>query len=339
MTLNEQQTTAAAVDQWITGIPGRIPGRTIFVENSEHVPYAKELAGEDCVVLVLNGDADDERLVPVSGTFDVSGEELLVDGALSLEIQDYVAIPFVNLVGVTLVRITSDDDWLAFFDDADEARRSGHFIRQLIEVNAVLAERGLLAGKSCQDLARLHIAADGTVLSGPYGTKIGRIGDPFPGLQRRSLALQPESAIASIRDPRSVRDSLATRPWIPRYLAALDAWKFIPREDRASTQLVGFGLSLYGASADGELPSPGAPFIIRHGGEHSLLDTTSGRIFRIGIDAATIIEAVSNFQDVSAAAAVIGPALNVSESVAVGAIAAVLDQFEQLGINLIGATR
>ncbi|BCW49983.1 daptide biosynthesis RiPP recognition protein [Arthrobacter sp. StoSoilB13] len=339
MTLNEQQTIAAAVDQWITGISGRIPGRTIFVENSEHVPYAKKLAGEECVVLVLNGDADDERLVPVQGTFDAAGEELLVNGTLSLEIQDYVAIPFVNLVGVTLVRITSDDDWLAFFDDAEEARRSGHFIRQLIEVNAVLAERGLLTGQSCQDLARLHIAADGTVLSGPYGAKIGRIGDPFSDLQRRSLALQPESSIASIRDPRSVRESLAARPWIPRYLAALDAWKFISREDRASTQFVGFGLSLYGASTNGELPSPGAPFIIRHGGEHSLLDTQSGRVFKVGIDAATIIEAISNLRDVSAAVAVVASALNVPEAVATGSVTAILNQFEQLGIDLIGTKR
>jgi hypothetical protein len=69
------------------------------------------------------------------------------------------------------------------------------------------------------------------------------------------------------------------------------------------------------------------------------LDTQSGRVFKVGIDAATIIEAISNLQDVSAAAALIAPALNVPEAVATGSVTAILNQFEQLGIDLIGTRR
>ena len=58
--LSQQQSIAAAVDQWITGIPGRIPGHVIFVENPEHTDYAKTLAGEGSTVLVLNGDKSDQ---------------------------------------------------------------------------------------------------------------------------------------------------------------------------------------------------------------------------------------------------------------------------------------
>ncbi|KUM35229.1 daptide biosynthesis RiPP recognition protein [Arthrobacter sp. EpRS71] len=339
MKLSQQQSIAAAVDQWITGVPGRIPGHVIFVENPEHAGYAKTLAGEGSTVLVLNGDKADEGIVPVSGSFDTAGEELLVDGTLSLEIQDYVAIPFVNLVGVTVARITTEEDWQAFFDDAEEAIRSGHFVQQLIEVNTVLAERGLLSGAAKNNLllTRLHITGDGSVRTGPYGTKIGKVGDSLPDIRVRALSLRPESAVAAAYYPWDIQDSLEAKPWIPRYLAALDAWKFIPREDRANTSLLGFGVSLYGASLRDGVPSAGAPFILKRAAEHTLLDTKTGRLFRIGSDAAAIIEAVSNVRDIKTAARVLAPVLKVSAGVAEGAARAVVTHFEQLGIDVMGA--
>jgi hypothetical protein len=338
LTLSQQQTIAAAVDQWITGIPGRIASHVVFVENPEHTDYAKTLAGEGSVILALNGDRDDEAITTVSGSFDAAGEELLVDGTLSLEIQDYVAIPFVNLVGVTVVRMTTNEDWQAFFDDAEEARRSGHFVRQLTDVNAVLADRALLTGVHRDNLllARLHVASDGRILSGPYGTEIGGIGDSIEELRAKSLALSPESAMAAANSTADI-EALRANPWIPRYLAALDAWKFIPQEARDATSLVGFGASLYGTVPG--VPSASAPFIIKRAGEYTLLDTKSGRVFKVGIDAATIIEAISNLKDVRAAAALIAPALNVSAAVATGSVTAILKQFEQLGIDLIGTKR
>jgi hypothetical protein len=338
LTLSQQQTIAAAVDQWITGVPGRIAGHVVFVENPEHIDYAKTLAGEGSVILALNGDRDDEAITTVSGSFDAAGEELLVDGTLSLEIQDYVAIPFVNLVGVTVVRMTTNEDWQAFFDDAEEARRSGHFVRQLTEVNAVLAERALLTGihRDHLLLARLHITWDGRILSGPYGAQIGRIGDAIEDLRANAIALSPASAMSAANSTVDI-EALRANPWIPRYLAALDAWKFIPREARDTTSLVGFGASLYGTAPG--VPLASAPFIIKRAGEYTLLDTKSGRVFKVGIDAATITEAISNLQDASAAAALVAPALNVSGAVAAGSVTAVLKQFEQLGIDLIGIKR
>ncbi|MGP0223293.1 daptide biosynthesis RiPP recognition protein [Paenarthrobacter sp. NCHU4564] len=338
MTLTQQQATAAAVDQWITGIPGRIQGPAIFVENPDHAPYAKKLADRDTTVLVLGGDAGDHTIVPVSGAFAETGEELLIDGSLSLEIQDYVAIPFINLVGVTVVRMTTREDWQAFFDDADAARSSGHFIQQLTEVNAVLAERALLSGLATHSLVmpRLHITGDGRILNGPYGTRIGQVGDPLHELRLRSLALHPESSVAAVSEPGDIRRLLRERPWLPRYLAALDAWKFIPREERAATQLVGFGLSLYGALDSSSTASPDAPFILHRGGEHTLLDPKTGRLFKIGKDAATIVEAVSNLQDFNTAAILAAPALGVPAAQAESSVRAVVAQFDQLGIDILG---
>ncbi|MDO6144884.1 daptide biosynthesis RiPP recognition protein [Paenarthrobacter aurescens] len=339
MKLSQQQSIGAAVDQWITGVPGRIPGHVIFVENPVHAGYAKTLAGEGSTVLVLNGDKADDGIVAVSGSFDIAGEELLVDGSLSLEIQDYVAIPFVNLVGVTVVRVTTEEDWQAFFDDAEEAMLSGHFVQQLTEVNAVLAERALLSGVARDNLllTRLHITQDGAVRTGPYGTTIGTVSDSLADLRVRAASLRPESAVAAVHYPWDTQDSLAAKPWIPRYLAALDAWKFIPREDRANTSLVGFGISLYGANPSDGLAPANAPFILKTAAEHNLLDTRTGRLFKIGADAAAIIEAVSNMRDIKAAARVVAPALKVSAAVAEGAARAVVTQFEQLGIPLLGA--
>lgn len=341
MKLSQEQSIAAAVDQWITGVPGRIPGHVIFVENPEHADYAKTLAGEGSTVVVLNGDKADGGIVTASGSFDAAGEELLVDGTLSLEIQDYVAIPFVNLVGVTVVRITTKEDWQAFFDDAEEAVRSGHFVQQLTEVNAVLAERGLLSGaaKDTLLLTRLHITWDGSVRTGPYGTKIGKVGDSLPDIRVRAVSLRPESAVAAVYYPWDIQDSLEARTWIPRYLAALDAWKFIPREDRATTSLVGFGTSLYGATLNDGLPSADAPFILKRAAEYTLLDPKTGRLFKIGTDAAAIIEAVSTMRDIKVAARVVAPALKVSAGVAESAVRAVVTHFEQLGIDIMGAGR
>lgn len=337
--LSQEQSIAAAVDQWITGIPGRIPGHVIFVENPEHTEYAQTLASEGSTILVLNGGKDVEGTVTVTGSFDIAGEELLVDGKLSLEVQDYVAIPFVNLVGVTIVRITTDEDWQAFFDDAREALASGHFVQQLTEVNAVLAERALLAGETKENrlFTRLHIAWDGTVLSGPYGTKIGLVGDALAELRVKSVALRPESAVASVSRAGDIRDLLAALPWIPRYLAALDAWKFIAREDRAGTRLVGFGVSLYGSAINDGPPSASAPFILVKGDQHTLLDTSTGRLFTIGADAAAIVEALSNMGDAKRAANSVAAAIKVSPEVAVDAVQAVLTHFDQLGIDVIGA--
>ncbi|WP_235036304.1 daptide biosynthesis RiPP recognition protein [Arthrobacter sp. 18067] len=337
--LSQQQSIAAAVDQWVTGIPGRVPGHVVFVENPEHTDYAKSLAGEDSAILVLNGDHGDPDIVPVSGTYDVAGEELLVDGTLALEIQDYVAIPFVNLVGVTVVRIATADDWQAFFDDADEALRSGHFVRQLTEVNAVLAERALLSGTRRDNLllARLHIRWDGSVMSGPYGTKIGRVGDSLADLRVRAIALRPESAVAGVYYPWDIQDSLAAKPWIPRYLAALEACKFIPRDERGTTKIVGFGVSLYGSALHDGPPSPNVPFILTKGSEHTVLDTSTGRLFKVGPDAAAIIEAVSNLKDIKVVARVVAPAIKVSAGAAEGAVRAVVTHFEQLGIDILGA--
>lgn len=338
MTLSREQTIAAAVDQWVTGIPGRVPGHVVFVENAVHTGYAKDLAVEGSVVLVVDGDSDDPDIATVKGSFDEPGGELLVNGTLSLEIQDYAAVPFINLVGVTVVRLTGVEDWQAFFDDAEEARRSGHFVRQLTDVNAVLSERGLLGGQGNFDrsLARIHITADGTILNGPYGTVIGWAGDPLHELGIKAVPLRPESAVASITDAAEVRAELNRRPWIPRYLAALDVWKFIVPDHRPDTRLVGFGLSLYGATESHSLPLPGSPFILERQGGYRLLDTKTGRLFKIGPDVATLIEAVSNLRDIEAAATVSAAALGVSPTVAEGSARSVVAQFDQLGIDLLG---
>lgn len=338
LALSQQQAIAAAVDQWVTGIPGRIPGHTVFVENAGHSSYAKEIAGDGSVVLVIDGDADDPDLVTVKGRFDESGEELLVDGSLSIEIQDYLAVPFISLVGPTVVRFAGQDDWQSFFDDADEARQSGHFVRQLTEVNAVLAERALLAGHGNPDskLARIHITANGTILSGPSGTVIGWVGDDLQDIRARATPLKPESSIASLTHAPEVVAALNNRPWVPRYLAALDAWKFIGPEQRAGTRLVGFGLSLYGATESHGLPLPNAPFILERQGEHRLLDTNTGRVFTIGRDAAVLMEAISNLRGVEAAVSVTAGSMGISPELAESSAKAVMGQLSHLGIDLLG---
>ncbi|WP_246036217.1 daptide biosynthesis RiPP recognition protein [Sinomonas susongensis] len=329
------------MDQWITGIPGRIPDHVIFVENPKHSQYAREIAGERSLVFVLDGVESDGIVVPVAGYLEPAGEELLVDGRLSLEIQDYLAIPFLNLVGPTIVRTTTPEDWSAFFDDAGEARTSGHFVSQLSEANAVLAERGFLGGSVDADspLARLHIASDGAVFNGVNGTRLGRVGDSLIKLRDRNAALRPESVLASAGDVEVLRESLLSRPWIPRYLAALQAWQFITREDRPNVSLVGFGSSVYGAAPTVTLPSPSAPFIIQRAGEHVLLDTKSGRRFKIGPDAAAIVEALSNMRDVQAAASAVARSVGVSTGVAEKSAEAIRARFDQLGIDLFGTRR
>lgn len=326
------------MDQWVTGIPGRIPGHAVFVENAGHASYAKEIAEDGSVVLVVDGDADDPDLVTVKGRYDESGEELLVDGSLSIEIQDYLAVPFISLVGPTVIRFACQDDWQSFFDDADEARSSGHFVRQLTEVSAVLAERALLAGHVGPDspLARIHITANGTILNGPSGTVIGWVGDELQDIRTRAIPLKPESSIASLTHAPDVMAALNHRPWVPRYVAALDAWKFIVPEQRAGTCLVGFGLSLYGATESHGLPLPKAPFILEREGEHRLLDINTGRLFTIGRDAAILIEALSNLRDVEAAASVAAVPMGIAPEFAEVSARAIVEQFDHLGIDLLG---
>ena len=202
----------------------------------------------------------------------------------------------------------------------------------------VLAERALLAGYGNPDstLARIHITANGTILNGPSGTVIGWVGDELQDIRARAKPLKPESSIASLTHAPEVVAALSERPWIPRYLAALDAWKFIGPQQRPGTRLVGFGLSLYGATDSHGLPLPNAPFILERQGEHRLLDTNTGKLFTIGRDAAVLIEAISNLRSVEAAANVAAFSMGIPPELAESSAKAVVEQLGHLGIDLLG---
>jgi hypothetical protein len=64
----------------------------------------------------------------------------------------------------------------------------------------------------------------------------------------------------------------------------------------------------------------------------------SGRTFRVGPDAAAIIEALSNLRDVQAAASAVAAPLGISVTVAEESARAVLKQFEQAGVDVFGAS-
>lgn len=266
---------ARALREWITGEQKQF-SRVFSVETDAQIDGLPALLGADDV-LFLPAAGEPYRgpahVVRYSGALSEIGDELFI-GDRSVELQDYIAAEFIQMVGPTAVCIGDAPGWHAFVDDAEVARRTGVFPTTLLDPRVLLVNRGALTDPL--GVARptaFRIGAHGRVSLGVLGADIGRVGaaeTTFTAPRLRNLELG-----STVRQAMSV-GGYTSRPWIGRYLNATDLMKML-RLANGAARISGFGwTALEDGGADAE-PRNDDPFLIEMREGVVLADTVSLR--------------------------------------------------------------
>jgi len=251
---------ARAIREWISGEPQQF-SRAFFVETGARIDgLHARLDADDLLLLPAGGEPyrGPACAVRCSGALSEIGDELFL-GDRSVELQDYVAAEFIQMVGPTAVCIGDAPGWRAFVDDAEAARRTGVFPTALLDPRVLLANRGALADPlGVASPTAFRIGPHGRVSIGIQGEDIGHVDDPdimlaSPLPRRMELA-------STVRQAMSV-DGYTHRPWMGRYLNATDLMKML-RLTNGAARISGFGWAvLEDDRADAE-PLTDDPFLI-----------------------------------------------------------------------------
>lgn len=287
---------AGAVREWISG-QRDAHERFFFARTAEEAAaFDLRATGRD-VVLVPDGSPapDDDAaargeratLIFYRGALRDPGDEIVVSGR-SIELQDYAAAAFVDVLGPTLVRFMDVEGWQAFLEDADIARETGVLPPQLRDPRMQLADRAvLLAPLETVSPDSFASGAEDRVRYGPQGVDLGRIDDP-------DAYLRAQPRIAALGGVVAVADAIAAvraRPWLARLIALADLRHALP-PDQGYVPTSGFGVVLVddeGADAD---PLPRDPFILFDDVDPLLVDAVSRRRFRLDLQTARVVEIV-----------------------------------------------
>ncbi|MBW1596584.1 daptide biosynthesis RiPP recognition protein [Streptomyces sp. JJ38] len=331
--------------------PAARPGAlTVVLEDAGLLPavLGGDLAGPHSLVLApgvasspLEGpEPGSPVVVGYEGSAAQPGDELSIGDSFFLQTQEYSASQFMSVIGPTLIRVFDGSDFAAYLADADRARAEGVFPAFATDPVIRLADLPSLGASPAADgpATRLYADADGTVSTAPGGAALGSAGDAFADLlgvweRVNKDSAHPCAVGLGATVPEAERcASLAERPWLGRYLAALDALRELRARDVSHLRVSGFGGRL------SETAEPVAEAADAHGTELPLLlwneqgayvhSTPTGRFFQIGTDAARIAETVLACGDAETAA----------ERVDAAALAKVTAFFERAGVPLTGRT-
>lgn len=204
------------------------PGIVFFLEQGDHAEEVRRIARSSDVVIAPEEAmplSADRRMVGYRGVFIRSGDEMTLDGSPAFALQDYLGVAAGPLAGPTVVRQASAAGVAAFLDDADSARRSGIFADHLLG-SAVLLDSVasfVRVGSGTDALVRVHVTVDGEYRDGPDGLLLGSVGDGRAQIEARAAdGAGRGRAFAGIVDRRVLEADLDDRPWLHRYVAALD---------------------------------------------------------------------------------------------------------------------
>ncbi|MDR6866968.1 hypothetical protein J2Y69_001567 [Microbacterium resistens] len=302
---------SSAVFQWATGLREDGAGRVVFSGTREGLPALARLAGPNgAVLLPSDGALEDWRLpsgvrvLSYEGELAVPGDVMHIGRGYEIELQDYLALPFVPVTRSTVVRCLSAEGWAAFAADADEARATGLLIPQLTSRSVVLADRAVIdAAVRGVDVEVNSLTVDdrGEIRRWPVGPPVAADDDallaPQPARAYFSCFADggPETVGGPETDggpetvgggPLATEALIVERPWLPRYLTAL---RVAGGEDGETWSLSGFGGTLTGADPDPRA-RPTGDLLIWRGDEYQLVAGDSGRRFSLGRDTALVVE-------------------------------------------------
>lgn len=289
-----------ALREWITG-EQKEHSRVFFVESGASQDRVDGVAGPHDVVLLPEGSAAYEgeaRTVRYSGGFREIGDELFF-GTRGIELQDYIAASFVQIVGPTAVCLFDAAGRQAFLDDMELARRTGVFPSALLDPRVILADRSALERpEELESPHAVRVSADGGVSIGVRGEVIGRV-DDLPTLLSHPL---PRAAVWRGRASENpVTADITRRDRIERYLGATDLMKML-RVANGAAKISGFGWSLLGDDLGDAEPAAADPFLLETAEGLVLADTRTLRRQLLSPPTAMVVAVVQTSSTPEAAA-------------------------------------
>lgn len=340
---------ATAFEQYVTGRRGIVEGAVFFLESGDHLDEVLRVA-EPCDVVIAPRAAlaphADPRTIGYDGSYMEPGDEITLDGRRAFELQDYIALPFLSVVGPTVVRQRSAAGIAAFLSDADTAWESGVFVGQLLSADVLLDSRDsfLPADPVGDSLVRIHVTRRGEYRDGPDGLLLGKVGEERADVEPEAASREGRGrSFAGIVDPSVLEADLDNRPWFERYLAALDLlrlWANAPERPAIS----GFGGHLVAALEEGgSYPaalSARAPFLVTgDGDEYVLVDRINRRHLRLTVDSARAAECLIATSDESEAAALLAIELGSRVSSVTPLVRELRDRFAAAGLDVTAMRR
>ncbi|GAA2105512.1 hypothetical protein GCM10009759_42690 [Kitasatospora saccharophila] len=218
-------------------------------------------------------------VVPTDGGFAFSGDEVALADEIFIQVFDYSSIGFLTVAGPTVVRITGDEDLAAFLADADRAAADGGFPEQLTHPAVQLADLPALAGAPTgSGCARLQLAGDGTLSSGPAAPAGAEA--PASG-----------QALDGVLTPGLLPAAHAERPWLARYVRALDAVRRLNARRPGSIRVAGFGHRFCPDLPTVPVEDVDAPLLVAIDGQPHALLGAELKMFRINAEAAVVLDA------------------------------------------------
>ncbi|MGY0018367.1 daptide biosynthesis RiPP recognition protein [Streptomyces sp. YJ-C3] len=362
---------------WGTGQP--LPGAahagmqgsvTVVVESDAHLAavLASDLVGPGSAVFAPGAPADaaaDRRVALVmgyEGSLGEPGGDLVLedDDTFYLQTQDYGTSAYMSVIGATLVRVMEDGDFEAFLTDADAAFSEGTFPSFVTDPAVQLTDVAALGADLADDgpRTRLYVRADGSISTGPGGLELARIDDGphlFGAVTERwekanaLSALPCAAALADVVDDGIRVRELAGRPWIGRYLKAIEAVRELRARGESQIRVSGFGGRLAPVPAESPEPVVGChdvddaavPLLLWT--DDAAFVRAEGRTFRISRTAGEAVEALLVRGSLDAASAVADRVLlaEVVRTFAAGGVRLVPVSGETAGSGdeLAGATR
>ena len=341
-TTRSSHRTATAFEQYVSGRRALVSGAVFFLESAAQLVDVLREAGPNDIVFTPSGSTScvPGNVVEYGGRFREPGDRLVLDGHHVVELQEYVAAPFLSIISPTVIRQGSAEGLAAFLGDADTAREEGIFVGQPLSPIAALESRAsfLSTGPTGGGLIRVHVTADGEYRDGPDGALLGHAGDARVELQAAAEGPARGRSFARIIDPRVLDADLDDRPWFGRYLAALDAlreWGGSPGRPRIS----GFGGHLIKAldesAAFPVVVSADAPLLVTGDGEDYVLVDPHRRVrVRLGLDAARAAECLMATGDESSATGLLAFELAVRPTGIAPLMRQLRDELRDAGIEL-----
>ncbi|MGM1018378.1 MAG: daptide biosynthesis RiPP recognition protein [Actinomycetota bacterium] len=291
---------ATVLQEWITGNTDTCD-RVFFVEHGVALAELGRVAtARDAMLVPIDsGDAQWPAIaIAYSGALRESGDDLFV-GDLHVELQDYVAASFVEILAPTIVRFRDVHGWRAFIEDADLARSTGVFPPAVIDPRLQIADRqALVAPFLVEPPTSLHLHADGRMTFGAQGIDLGEV----RGLSAALATPRPRIAALGAVAPMEVLVSdVGARPWLERYLRAGDLMRTLGL--RSGQDLIGgFGRALVQDDAQEAEPRGTDPFLVVSPQEVILADLTTLRRQRLTPESAAVVEVVQTSRTVERAA-------------------------------------
>ncbi|MFF3110445.1 daptide biosynthesis RiPP recognition protein [Kitasatospora sp. NPDC057904] len=242
--------------------------------------------------------------ISVGGGLAHPGDELSVADEVYVQTFDYCSLPYLSIAGPTVVRITGEADHAAFLADADRAAHGGVWAAALGHSSVHPADIGALAAPARRPgTGRLYVTTDGTVRTGIGGSDLARVEDGAEAVAMALAAHGGDPTLDGVLERSVLLAGAASRPWLGRYLRALDVRRRLAGRFGGEPTVSGFGVRLTPGLPTAPVEAVDAPLITEHDGTCYAGPADGSRLFRLGRDSARLLEVFAVLDEAEQAAA------------------------------------